>query len=49
VTEKENTAESESDPSACEVLPEWVLITCARFASVFDFLFLFLILGQSNF
>jgi len=34
LTKKENTVESESDPSTCEVLPDWVLITCARFASV---------------
>jgi len=39
VTEKENIDESESDPSTCEVLA-WVLITCARFASVFDSFFL---------
>jgi len=49
VTEKENTDESESDPPACKVLTDWVLITLARFASVFDSLFLYLILEQSTF
>jgi len=39
VIENENTDESESNPSACEVLPYWVLITCARFVSVIDSLF----------
>jgi len=34
VTENENTLESESDPPACEVQPDWVPITGAKFASV---------------
>jgi len=47
----ENIDEFEFDPSTYEVLPDWVLITYVRFASVFDsfFLFLSLILGQSTF
>jgi len=49
MTEKENTDESKSDPPACEVLPDWALITLARFASVFNSLFLTLIVGQSTF
>jgi len=51
VTENENTEESESDPSTCEVRPDWVLIICVRFASVFDSFpsILSLILGQSSF
>ena len=51
VTENENTDESESDPSTCEVQPDWALITCIRFALAFDSftLFLSLILGQSSF
>jgi len=49
VTEKESTVESESDPLACEALPDWVLITLMRFASIFVSLFLSLILEQSNF
>jgi len=47
VIENKNTDESEFVPSNCEVQPDWVLITCVRFASVFDYfpLFLSLILG----
>jgi len=37
VTENENTDESESDPSTCEVQSDWVLISCIRFTLVFDF------------
>jgi len=37
VTEKENTFVSEFDPPAYEVLPDWALITLARFVSVFGF------------
>jgi len=47
VTENENIDESD-DPPACEV-PACVLITCARFVSVFDSFFLSLIIRQSIF
>ena len=48
VTENENTDESESDPSICEVQHDWVSITCVRFASVFDSFHLFFSLILDN-
>ena len=48
VTEKENTEESESDPSACDFLLA-VFTTFARFASDFDSFFFPLNFGQSTF